>query len=295
MSNTNQSLTGAKVKANKNKRRWSVYEIIGLVILSAYALTLIFSLAWAFVNSLKSRMEYLESVVALPKKWLFSNYIKAFQELSAGGKNAFLLLLNSAWLSILGPTISTITAAMSSYVMSKYKFPGRNLIWGIMITLLTLPIYGSTASTFKMYQTLHLYNSPLFLITKIAGIGGNMMMIAAFDSVSTTYMESAFLDGAGHFRIFVQIMLPQITGLMFALWIMGFIGEWNNYMGPIMYLPDFPTLTSGLYIYQVEQGRRLNTPILFAGTFICILLVVTLFTVFNDKFLSLSYGSGIKG
>ena len=49
------------------------------------------------------------------------------------------------------------------------------------------------------------------------------------------------------------------------------------------------------HIYQVEQGRSLNTPILFAGTFICILPVITLFTVFSDKFLNLSYGSGIKG
>ena len=295
MSNIDANIKNTSFCENKKKHKWSPYEIIGLVIFSMYAFSLIFSLLWAFTNSLKTRMEYLGSVVALPKHWLFSNYIEAFNVLSASNKNAFVLLFNSIWLSVLGPTISIATAAMASYVMSKYKFPGRDIIWGIMITVMIIPIYGSTASTFKMYQTLHLYNSPLILITKIASIGGNMMMIAAFDGVSKTYMEAAFLEGAGHFRIFVKIMLPQVSGLLAALWIMGFIGEWNNYMGPIMFLPDFPTLSSGLYIYQMEQGRHLNTPILFAGTFICILPVITLFAVFSDKFLNLSYGSGIKG
>ena len=290
-------MSSIEMKSNmfKHKRKWSVYEIIGLVLFSLYAFSLVASFVWMFLNSLKTRTEYLESVVALPKRWLFSNYIEAFKVLEAGGKNVFTMLFNSVWLAVLGPTITSLTAAMTSYVMSKYKFPGRDLIWGIMITVMVIPIYGSTASTFKMYQLLHLYNSPLILITKIASIGGNMMMIAAFDGVSKTYMEAAFLEGAGHFRIFVKIMLPQVAGLMFALWIIAFIAEWNNYMYPIMYLPKFYTLTSGLYVYQVEQGRRLDTPILFAGSLICIIPAVTLFTVFNNKFLNLSYGSGIKG
>lgn len=289
------SNTDFNFKPNKHVRKFSVYEIIGLIVFSLYAFSLIGSLLWTFLNSLKTRMEYLESVVKLPKQWLFSNYIKAFQVLEAGGKNVFTMLFNSVWLAVLGPTINIITAAMASYVMAKYKFPFRDFIWGIMITIMVIPIYGATASTYKMYQTLNLYDSPLILITKITGIGGSMMIIAAFEGVSKTYMEAAFLDGAGHFRIFWQIMLPQVTGLLFALWIMAFIAEWNNYMSPIMYLPSFPTLTSGLYVYQIEQSRRLNTPILFAGALMCIVPAVTLFTVFQDKFLNLSYGSGIKG
>lgn len=282
-------------KANKKKRRFSVYEIIGFIVFITYTVLLLGPIFWTFLNSLKTRMEYLESVVALPKQWLFSNYLTAFKVLSAGGKNVFVMLFNSSWLSILKPTIAIVTQSMASYVMSKYKFPGRNLIWTIMIITMIIPIYGSGASTYKMYNTLHMYDSPLILIGSITGLGGNMMMIATFDGVSKTYMEAAFIEGAGHFRIFWTIMFPQVTGLLFALWIMSFIGSWNDYMGPIMYMPSYVTLSSGLYIYQVEQARKLNTPILFAGALMCIVPVVTLFVVFNDKFINLSYGSGIKG
>ena len=282
-------------KPYKKKRRFSVYELVGFIVFGVYTLLLLGPIFWTFLNSLKTRLEYLESVVALPKQWLFSNYIQAFKVLSAGGKNVFVMLINSMWLAVAKPTISILTASMASYVMSKYKFPGRHVIWTTMIVMMIVPIYGSGASIYKMYQALNMYDSPLILLASITGLGGSMMIIAAFDGVSRTYMEAAFIEGAGHFRIFWRIMFPQVTGLLFALWIMAFIGAWNDYMGPIMYLPSFVTLSSGLYIYQVEQARKLNTPVLFAGALMCIVPVVTLFIVFQDKFINLSYGSGIKG
>lgn len=282
-------------KPYKKKRRFSVYELIGFIVFGVYTLLLLGPIFWTFLNSLKDRMEYIENVVALPKHWLFSNYVKAFQVLEAGGKNVFVMLFNSVWLAVAKPTVSILTASMASYVMSKYKFPGRSLIWTTMIIMMIIPIYGSGASVYKMYQALNMYDSPLILLASITGLGGSMMIIAAFDGVSKTYMEAAFIEGAGHFRIFWKIMFPQVTGLLFALWIMAFIGAWNDYMGPIMYLPSYVTLSSGLYIYQVEQARKLNTPVLFAGALMCIVPVVTLFIVFQDKFINLSYGSGIKG
>ena len=282
-------------KPYKKKRPFSVYELVGFVVFGVYTLLLLGPIFWTFLNSLKTRLEYLESVVALPKQWLFSNYIQAFKVLSAGGKNVFVMLINSMWLAVAQPTISILTASMASYVISKYKFPGRHVIWTTMIVMMIVPIYGSGASVYKMYQALHMYDSPLILLASVTGLGGSMMIIAAFDGVSKTYMEAAFIEGAGHFRIFWRIMFPQVTGLLFALWIMAFIGAWNDYMGPIMYLPSFVTLSSGLYIYQVEQARKLNTPVLFAGALMCIVPVVTLFIVFQDKFINLSYGSGIKG
>lgn len=290
------SITNTKKIKRTGKRKGSlVVRIIGLTLFSVYAFSLLGSYVWTFLNSLKTRIEYMEGVVDLPEQWLFSNYVRAFSVLSASGKNVFTMLFNSMWLSLLTPTISIFTSAMASYVMAKYKFPGRSLIWGIMITTMVIPIYGSTAATYKMYRLLNLFDSPMILVTAICGLGGSMMMIAAFESVSTTYMEAAFLDGAGHARTFFTIILPQMTGLLSALWIMSFIGEWNNYMKPIMFLPSYVTLTSGLYLYQLENERKLDTPILFAGAIMCCIPAVFLFVTFQDKFLNMSYGGGIKG
>lgn len=284
-----------KQKSGIVEKKWTPYSVIMFIVLVVYAATLFGVLVWAFLTSLKDRLEYIRDAVALPKDWLFSNYIRTFRELSAGGKNIFVMFGNSLWLSILPPTINLFTAAMASYVMAHYKFPGRGLIWAIMIFMMTLPIMGNSAATYKMYLRLGMYNSPLILLRNITGLGGSLMMIAAFTGISKTYAEAAFLDGAGHFTVFFRIMLPQAMGVILALWTMSFITSWNDYMTPIMYLPDYTPVTTGLYIYQKETERVLDVPILFAGSLMVLIVPVVMFACFQDKFMSLSFGGGIKG
>ena len=275
--------------------RWTPYSIIvGLVIL-LYAASLFGAIGWAFLTSLKGRTEYIRDPISLPEAWKFSNYAEAFMKLSANGKNIFVMFGNSLWLSILPPTISLFTSAMASYVMAHYKFPGRTLIWNIIIFMMTMPIMGNAAATYKMYLRLGMYNSPLILLRNIANLGGSLLVIAAFQGISKTYAEAAFLDGAGHFTVFFKIMLPQAMGVLLALWTMQFIECWNDYMTPIMYLPDFTPITTGLYIYQKETERILNVPVLFAGALMILIVPVIMFACFQDKFMNLSFGGGIKG
>ena len=284
-----------KQKSGIVEKKWTPYSVVMFIVLVVYAATLFGVLVWAFLTSLKDRIEYIRDAVALPKDWLFSNYIRTFRELSAGGKNIFVMFGNSLWLSVLPPTINLFTAAMASYAMAHYKFPGRGLIWAIMIFMMTLPIMGNSAAVYKMYLRLGMYNSPLILLRNITGLGGSLMLIAAFTGISKTYAEAAFLDGAGHFTVFFRIMLPQAMGVILALWTMSFITSWNDYMTPIMYLPDYTPVTTGLYIYQKETERVLDVPILFAGSLMVFIVPVVMFACFQDKFMSLSFGGGIKG
>lgn len=289
-----------RTKANAKRVKWTtgqkVIIVLGTLIFGIYGLSLIFALGWTVLASLKTDAEFSASSLAFPQQWKISNYIRAFKLLAIGNTNLVEMLYNSLWLSILRPTINLFTAAMASYVMAKYKFPGRSLIWGIMVTLMIIPIYGSTASQYQMYRLLGIYNSPLLLVTAICGIGGNMMLIATFEGVSTTYMEAAFIDGAGHFKVFFTIMLPQVTGLISALWIMSFISSWNDYMMSIMFLPDYLTLATGLYRFRNQtQSRGKDIPVLFAGVVLCMIPAITLFITFQDKFLNLNFGGGIKG
>lgn len=276
------------------EKRWTVGRVIMFAVLILYSASLIGVLLWTLLTAMKDRIEYIRDPVSLPEQFTFRNFIVAFTELQASGKGMGTMLFNSAWLSILPPTINLLTGAMAAYVMAQYKFPGRDLIWGIMIVTMTLPIMGTGAATYRLYLAIGMYDSPLILIRDIAGLGGGIMLIAAFKGVSKSYMEAAFLDGAGHFRIFLTIMLPQLSGLLSALWITGFIGCWNDYMTPIMYLPSYTPVTTGLYIYQKETERVLNVPVLFAAALMIIVIPLTLFAVFQDKFSEINFGGGIK-
>lgn len=277
------------------KKQFSIDRIIIFIIFSFYAISLFGAVIWTFFVSLKGNFEYIRDALSLPENWLFSNYVKAYNELQAGGKSVLTMIGNSIWLSILPPTINLATATMASYVMGKYKFPGRDIIWSIMIFMMILPIMGNTAATYKLYGVLNFYDSPFILLTNITGLGGSFMLIASFKAVSKTYGEAAFIEGAGHFRVFWQIMVPQISGLLVALWIMSFITHWNDYMMPIMFLPSYTPITTGLYIYQIESGRLLNYPVLFAGSLMVIFVPTVLFMIFQKKFNELNFGGGIKG
>lgn len=277
------------------EKKWTPGKVIIFIVLVLYSLSLIGVLFWAFTTSMKEKIEYMYDPLSMPKHFTFKNYVRAFKELEAGGKGVGIMLFNSAWLSILPPTINILSGSMAAYVMAQYKFPGRDLIWATMIVTMTLPIMGTGAAVYKLYLTLGLYNSPLLLIQDIAGLGGGIMLIAAFKGVSKSYMEAAMLEGAGHFRIFTSIMLPQVSALLSALWVMGFIGSWNDYMRAIMYLPDYIPISTGLYIYQKETERALDVPVLFSASLMLLIVPITLFAIFQEKFSEINFGAGIKG
>lgn len=148
-----QSINAGKKLRSAGGFRWSVGSVIFFIVFALYAASLLGSLLWVFENSLKTKYEYMESVVRLPAKWLFSNYIKAFEVLRINDQNALSMLFNSLWLSLARPAISIATSCMASYVMAKYKFPCRGLIWGIMLTTMVIPIYGSGSATLILYKT----------------------------------------------------------------------------------------------------------------------------------------------
>lgn len=294
MSNS-KGLSAKKKRGSGSRFHWNIGFVIVFIVFVLYSASLIGCLLWAFMNSLKGKYEYLANCVALPKDWLFSNYIQAFKVLEVNDTDAFTMLFNSLWLSLCRPAINLLTATMASYVMSKYKFPGRKLIWGIILTIMVLPIYGSGSAGLILYKNLGFYDSPRILLASVTGLGGSIMIISAFDGVTKSYMEAAFVEGAGHFRVFWQIMVPQISGLLSALFIMSFVGNWNDYMTAITYLPSYLTLSTGLYLFEKFNERTLNVPQLFAGALLCMIPTTALYVIFQDKFMNLSFGGGIKG
>lgn len=101
--------------------------------------------------------------------------------------------------------------------------------------------------------------------------------------------------GAGHFRVFFQVMLPQVMPTVTALFVSEFITRWNDSMTPLVYFPNLPTLASGLYVYQTIASRAINYPMLFAALVMCMIPVLVLYIVFQDTLMDLQLGGGVKG
>lgn len=142
--------------------------------------------------------------------------------------------------------------------MSKYKFRGREIIYSVAITCMTIPIVGSMASAFKLYMNLGVYDTPWFVvITSIGGFGGTFLIYYGyFKNISWSYAEAAMMDGAGPYTIFFKVMLPQAAPLLMTYMITGAMGSWGDYMSFVTYMPSWPNLGHGAL--RVSVGYHQN-------------------------------------
>lgn len=281
-------------------KKFSGEKIVFLVVFilfALYALTLICPVLWAFMTSFKDEYDYLNDKVSFPVKWLFSNYADAFQALSAGGNNLFVMFVNSAWLAFGGTIIGVFVSSLSAYVVAKYRFIGRKIFYTIAIIMMMLPIVGALPSQYEVYSTLGILNSPLLLVIYANGMGFNFLILFGyFSSLPWDYVEASFIDGGNHFNTLFKVMLPQAFNVILALAVVSFITIWNDYNTPIVFLESYPTLSSGIFIYQNDTLQKgVDIPMLFAGIFMSVLPIIALFVAFQNKIMEISIGGGLKG
>ena len=264
-----------------------------------YAVSLIYAMGWAFMNSLKGNLEFFEDMMSPPKRWLFSNYIKAFSLIEFDGVNFIAMFINSIWFALGSAILSTLSHAVTGYIFAKYNFFGKRVFFNFVIFTIALPVVGTLPSLYQIVNSLGLNDSPLFLITALGGFGSNFLITYAFfKSMDRTYMEAARIDGASHSSIFWRIMLPQAAPMLFSIGLLSFIGQWNNYETPLLMLSKMPTLATGLYQFSDKMifavGDASQT-VYFAGILLASLPVVLLVIAFHEKIMENVSTGGIKG
>lgn len=279
-------------------RKMSKFQIvvftIAFLLFALYAFSVIYAIGWSVVSSLRPRKELMNDPFGFPTTISFKNYVTAFSEMNVNGTNMIMLIINSIWYSVAGTAINIMCALTMAYVVSKYKFFGRNAIYFIAVVVMVLPIVGSLPATYKLIKTLHLNDSPLILLTFTSGFGYNFIVLYGFfASVSWSYAEAALMDGAGDFTIFFKVMLPQAMPAVLSLFILSFIGVWNDYQGPLLYMEKMPTLSVGIYLYQEETAA--NPHILYAAINLSILPVFALFIAFQETIMTNTVAGGLKG
>ena len=124
------------------------------------------------------------------------------------------------------------------------------------------PIVGAMPSQFRIYTALGIINSPALLISFASGVGFNFIVLYAFyQSLSWEYAEAAFIDGAGDFRVFIQVMVPQTMSVVLALAVVTCVTFWNDYMGPLLFLKSYPTLATGISRSNALSVMTQNIPV----------------------------------
>ena len=301
---TTTKLQGFPIK-NKTHRQDRVVLIIFCVIFALYALILLFPFYWILLNSLKTKAEFSQNTWSFPTSLVFSNYGQLFQ-LQRYKFDVFEMFRNSLILCLIVPTMSTISTTLAAYVMAKYKFKGRTSLFFIYMIPMIVSIAGTASSTLNLFEKLGFNEMPFVGIAFMSASGmglGFLLVHAVFKSTSDTYMEAARIDGAGHLRTFFQIMLPHAMGIIGTNWVLGFIGTWNDYVTPRIFLgKGYMTIATGLekiHMLVTDVGEYAdvfmnNYPLYFAAIILSIIPIIILLLVFQKQIMKISLGGGIK-
>lgn len=265
---------------------WEIFKWFSYVVMILAALSFVFIFVWLVINSLKTTSDYAANSFTLPEMWDWKNYVQVISELHYKGYNIFQLLGNSLTLILLSTINTMIWPQFAGYACARFDFPGKKIIESAVYIAMIIPIIGATNSLIQIKLALGLYDTFLgeFLFGS-GGLGmGSILYATLYRGLPSAYAEAAYIDGAGEWRVFLNIYYPQSVPMMLIFIVQGIIATWNDYVGPYIMLPTHPTIALGL---QEMQARFVwfggDQPIMFAGTVVVLVPVLIIYAIFSDK------------
>ena len=297
-----------KIKKQKTKLNWLLITI--LVLLSLYLFSMILLIAWNLMTTLKSTFEYefLENRLGFPKDPTLENYatalkyfyVKVFDE-KTGEYLYFDIWLqfgNSLLYAVGCAVTQTLTPCLVAYIVARYRYKFLNIYYMIVIITMSLPIIGALPSEIMVSKTLRLYDTFWGQWIMKAHFLGMYFLVfhAQFKMIPYEYTEAAKIDGASNFRTMTMIIMPLAWSTISTVLLLSFVGFWNDYQAPMLYLPSYPVAAYGIFLFQDSQEQLLSyTPTKLAGITLLAIPIVIVFLVFQNKLMTnLSIG-GLKG
>ena len=275
------------------RRRFSPVEFVITAASVLCAVIWAFPLYWAVVTSLKTETDVVApGVHLLPQHWTLSSYV--FVVLHT---HILIWYLNSAVTTLVITGVVIIISASCGYALSQLRFPGRQLLYGIIVASFMVPIQALIVTHFILMANFGFINSwagvilPQLIVPVVT-----IVYKQFFDSIPKDYREAAILDGASHISLLLRIYMPMNWGVTTALAIITFIGAWNNFLWPFLVATSDNAMTVTVGItqvhsaYGVQYARNLATAVMAA------LPVVIAYLFFQKRVTeSIMLSAGVKG
>ncbi len=288
-----------KRKERNAKTKRIVAKVMIYVVLVIFALWIILPFSIVIFTSFKTMEEARNpDYTFFPKDFTFEAYKEVFTY-AAGGDGMPVVLrgfLNTLIIVIPPTLIGLFCSAMSAYAFAKLRFKGKNFLFSFLLLTMMIPGTIMLTPSYMVYSMLEWVDTPLPLM--IPGMFGAatcvFFMRQFYAGIPTSLIEAAKLDGMGYFKIFWKIMVPLSVPALFAQGILGFIGGYNDYFGPMLYLrdPDWYTLQIALKSFQGTYTR--NMPAMMAGAVIALIPTLIIYIVAQKYFIEGIATSGMK-
>lgn len=283
------------IKKTKKKKNidWTsqiILILIIIVVLSPFYIMLLTSVE-TFAET--NQAEF----VFVPETITFEAYKDViFKE--SGGVNLLRSLWNTLWIYLPGIIVGIFTSTLAAYAFAKLEFKSKTFVFSVLMATLTLPNCMSTIASFLMFDQINWVNTPWpLMVPRMFGtISVVFFLRQHYMGIPNELMESARLDGAGNWEIFFRIMLGLAKPAMFSQFIIQFIGGYNDYTGPLIYLQDARLYTLQIALNLFYDPYTQNWPMRMAGCVVSMLPLIVLY-IFTQKFMTkgMEVSSGLKG
>lgn len=280
------------------KKHVSVISVLLCAFLLFYTCTLLFMYFWGFFTSLKTTDQFMKDMIWLPPgvpwNWAWGNYGRALELFSTTFLNNGRLVTvtftdmlgNSLLYSFVGPLISVTVTWLMAYITATYPGRASKFIYSVNMVVMLVPIVGSLPSALQIYTRLRLYDTWGYVIVSAIGFVGSNYLIfyAYFRTIAGELREAAMIDGAGNFTVMTRIIFPLTLNMYGILFLMAFIGRWNDYMTMVIWLPSKPNLAYGMYRFSTNTATGGSwPPVQIAGCMILMIPILIIFLIFKDK------------
>lgn len=268
----------------RGKEKTKILKILLYTILILYAVLTFYPFVWAIAASFKPYREIVSGDMSLiPNEFTLDNFRYVL-----GRSSLFMRwFLNSVIISVIGTTINILLNTMAGYALARLNFPGRERIYYGFLALMMVPAQVLLIPNYLILMNLGMLDSFSALILPAAiNIGNIFMMRQFFLSFPKDVEEAAAIDGLGRFQTFFRIVMPLAKPSIATQAVFIFMGFWNEFMKPMLYLttPSNYTLTLGLQTFQSRNGG-VRWDQTMAASVITIIPIVIIYLLFNKYFL----------
>lgn len=274
------------------KKATGTFLMNGILIL--FSISCISPIVWMIYSSLKTSPEFNRSIIALPEKLIFSNYVDAF-EISHMGTYYGNTIFNAAISLVLVILISFVTA----YFLSRFKFKGRNLIYFIILFGMLIPIHSLLIPLFIQFKALNMFNQRYTLIIPYVAFAMpfSIFLIESYLSgIPIDMEEAAVIDGCGFMRMLFTIIMPLCTPILTTAAILQlFTKWWNEFPFALVLINDEKLKTIPLGLMNFSSQYSTNYPMKMAALVLAILPVILIYIFFNRKIIEGMIAGAIKG
>lgn len=261
-----------------------------VVLLAVGALIMLFPFLWTVVTSITPG----GTLAAGPTLVVKDPTLDAYRVLFAS-MPMWRIVANSFGVAIASTVLQIVTGSMAAYGFSRLSFPGKNVVFGVYLAMLMVPLQVLVVPLFIQMTRAHLADTYFALLApSIASAFGIFLLRQAMDGVPRELDEAATIDGANHLRIFLQVMVPLTRPALATVAVFAFMNSWNSYLWPLVVIrsPELMTLPLGLATLQGQFTTQWN--IVMAGSVVSILPIAIVY-LFAQRYIIAGFAtSGLK-